>query len=277
MSIKRIDDAFVRCGERAALVPYITCGDPSAEATLAIMHEMVKSGVDVIELGVPFSDPMADGKVIQLATERAIANGMTLKGVIEVVRQFRLDDQETPVVFMGYANPIEAMGWENFTKSAADAGVDGVLVVDYPPEEFDQVAPYFEAADLAPIFLIAPTSTDERIKKVGEIAKGYVYYVSLKGVTGSGALDTDDVKRKVQNIKRFVDIPVGVGFGIQDVESACAIASVADAVVIGSKLITTMQAAIEGQAKERHTELAATSAGQWLAAIRQGLETVTKE
>lgn len=277
MAIKRIDDAFARCGNRAALIPFITCGDPTVEATLAIMHEMVKSGVDVIELGVPFSDPMADGKVIQLATERAIANGMTLKGVIEVVRRFREDNQETPVVFMGYANPIEAMGWENFTKSAAEAGVDGVLVVDYPPEEFEQVAPYFEAADLAPIFLIAPTSTDERIKKVGEIAKGYVYYVSLKGVTGSGALDTDDVKIKVQNIKRFVNIPVGVGFGIRDVESACAIASVADAVVIGSQLITTMQAAIEGQTEERHAELAAASAGQWLAAIRQGLETVTKE
>lgn len=277
MAIKRIDDAFARCGNRAALIPFITCGDPTVEATLAIMHEMVKSGVDVLELGVPFSDPMADGKVIQLATERAIANGMTLKGVIEVVRRFREDNQETPVVFMGYANPIEAMGWENFTKSAAEAGVDGVLVVDYPPEEFEQVAPYFEAADLAPIFLIAPTSTDERIKKVGEIAKGYVYYVSLKGVTGSGALDTDDVKIKVQNIKRFVNIPVGVGFGIRDVESACAIASVADAVVIGSQLITTMQAAIEGQTEERHAELAAASAGQWLAAIRQGLETVTKE
>lgn len=277
MSIKRIDDAFARAGKRAALVPYITCGDPSAEATLKIMHEMVKGGVDVIELGVPFSDPMADGKVIQLATERAIANGMTLSGVIEVVRKFRKDDQVTPVVFMGYANPIEAMGWEKFTKDAAEAGVDGALIVDYPPEEFDKVAPYFEAADLAPIFLIAPTSTDERIKKVGEIAKGYVYYVSLKGVTGSAALDTEDVKKKVQNIKRFVDIPVGVGFGIRDVESACAIASVADAVVIGSKLITVMQEAIEGQDEARHAELAGASAGEWLASIRKGLETVSKE
>ncbi len=277
MSIKRIDDAFARAGKRAALVPYITCGDPSAEATLKIMHEMVKGGVDVIELGVPFSDPMADGKVIQLATERAIANGMTLSGVIEVVRKFREDDQVTPVVFMGYANPIEAMGWEKFTKEAAEAGVDGALIVDYPPEEFDAVAPYFEAADLAPIFLIAPTSTDERIKKVGEIAKGYVYYVSLKGVTGSAALDTEDVKKKVQNIKRFVEIPVGVGFGIRDVESACAIASVADAVVIGSKLITVMQEAIEGQDETRHAELAGASAGEWLASIRKGLETVSKE
>ena len=277
MSIKRIDDAFTRSGKRAALVPYITCGDPSAEATVAIMHEMVKGGVDVIELGMPFSDPMADGKVIQLAAERALAKGMTLHGVLEVTRQFRQDDQLTPVVLMGYANPIEAMGWENFTQSASKAGVDGVLVVDYPPEEFDEVAAYYEAADLAPIFLIAPTSSDERIKKVGEIAKGYVYYVSLRGVTGSGALDINDVKEKVQNIKRFVDIPVGVGFGIQDVESACAIASVADAVVIGSKLISTMQSALVDQAEERHTELAASSAGEWLASIRQGLETVTKE
>lgn len=277
MSIKRIDEAFARCGERTALIPFITCGDPSAEATLAMMHAMVKSGVDVIELGVPFSDPMADGKVIQLATERAIANGMTLKGVIEVVRRFREDNQHTPIVFMGYANPIEAMGWEQFTQAAAEAGVDGVLIVDYPPEEFAEVAPYFEAAELAPIFLIAPTSTDERIKKVGEIAKGYVYYVSLKGVTGSGALDTDDVKIKVQNIKRFVNIPVGVGFGIQDVDSALAIAAVADAVVIGSKLITTVQDALAGQAEERHAELAAAAAGAWLADIRQGLDTFEKE
>lgn len=277
MSIKRIDEVFARCGERTALIPFITCGDPSAEATLAMMHAMVKSGVDVIELGVPFSDPMADGKVIQLATERAIANGMTLKGVIEVVRRFREDNQHTPIVFMGYANPIEAMGWEQFTQAAAEAGVDGVLIVDYPPEEFAEVAPYFEAAELAPIFLIAPTSTDERIKKVGEIAKGYVYYVSLKGVTGSGALDTDDVKIKVQNIKRFVNIPVGVGFGIQDVDSARAIAAVADAVVIGSKLITTVQAALAGQAEERHAELAAAAAGAWLADIRQGLDTFEKE
>ncbi|PMC18782.1 tryptophan synthase subunit alpha [Oligella urethralis] len=277
MSIKRIDEAFARCGERTALIPFITCGDPSAEATLAMMHAMVKSGVDVIELGVPFSDPMADGKVIQLATERAIANGMTLKGVIEVVRRFREDNQHTPIVFMGYANPIEAMGWEQFTQAAAEAGVDGVLIVDYPPEEFAEVAPYFEAAELAPIFLIAPTSTDERIKKVGEIAKGYVYYVSLKGVTGSGALDTDDVKIKVQNIKRFVNIPVGVGFGIQDVDSARAIAAVADAVVIGSKLITTVQDALAGQAEERHAELAAAAAGAWLADIRQGLDTFEKE
>lgn len=277
MSIKRIDDVFTRCNTRAALVPYITCGDPSAAATVAIMHEMVASGVDIIELGVPFSDPMADGKVIQLASERALAKGMTLNGVLEVVKQFRQENQETPVVLMGYANPIEAMGWEHFTQSASQAGVDGMLVVDFPPEEFDEVAAYFEAADLAPIFLIAPTSTDERIKKVGEIAKGYVYYVSLKGVTGSATLDTEDVKKKVQNIKRFVNIPVGVGFGIRDVESACAIASVADAVVIGSQLINTIQTAIEGHAEEQHDHVAASSAGEWLASIRQGLETVTKE
>ena len=277
MSIKRIDDAFARCEKRSALVPYITCGDPSATGTLEIMHAMVKGGVDIIELGMPFSDPMADGKVIQLAAERALAKGMTLNGVLDVVKQFRQDDQETPDVLMGYANPIEAMGWEIFTQSASQAGVDGVLVVDFPPEEFDDVSAYYEAADLAPIFLIAPTSTDERIKKVGEIAKGYVYYVSLKGVTGSAALDNEDDKEKVQNIKRFVNIPVGVGFGIQDVESARAIASVADAVVIGSKLINTMQSAIEGHAEEQHNQLAANSAGEWLASIRQGLETVTKE
>ncbi|NLJ51469.1 MAG: tryptophan synthase subunit alpha [Alcaligenaceae bacterium] len=277
MSIKRIDDAFARCGQRAALIPYVTSGDPSAASTVKIMHEMVKNGVDIIELGVPFSDPMADGKIIQLASERALIKGMSLQGVLDIVSRFRQDNQETPVVLMGYANPIEAMGWEAFTQAAAKAGVDGMLTVDYPPEEFDKVAAYYEAADLAPIFLIAPTSTDERIKKIGEIAKGYVYYVSLKGVTGSATLDTEDVKKKVQNIKRYVDLPIGVGFGIQDVESARAVASVADAVVIGSKLISEMQAAIEGLSEDRHDELAAKRAGEWLRDIRQGLETVTKE
>lgn len=279
MSIKRIDDAFKRsaAAQRAALVPYITCGDPSAEATVAIMHAMVQGGVDVIELGVPFSDPMADGKVVQLAAERALAKGMTVQGLFEVVSRFREDDQQTPIVLMGYANPIEAMGWEQFTQAAGAAGVDGILVVDYPPEAFDEVAPFYEAADIAPIFLIAPTTTDERIQTIAKVAQGYVYYVSLKGVTGSTTLDTEEVKRKVQNVKRFIDIPVGVGFGIKDVESACAIASVADAVVIGSQLITTMQEAITDQPLERQAELAASSAGAWLATIRQGLETVKKE
>lgn len=277
MSVQRIQQAFERCDQRAALIPYITCGDPNAEATLAIMHEMVAAGVDVIELGVPFSDPMADGKVVQQAAERALAGGMTLEALLEVVRQFRQQDEVTPVVLMGYTNPFEAMGWEHFSQEAAAAGVDGVLMVDYPPEEFAEIKAYFDAADLAPIFLIAPTSTDERIQAIAQVAKGYVYYVSLKGVTGSTHINTEEVQERVQHIKRFVSVPVGVGFGIRDVESAQAIASVADAVVIGSKLITTMQEAIAEQPKERHATVAAEAAGQWLGEIRRGLEQVAQQ
>ena len=175
MSVKRIDQAFAKAGQRAALIPYICTGDPNAETTLALMHELVKNGADVIELGVPFSDPMADGPVIQYASERALAGGMTLRKVLEIVAQFRADDQDTPVVLMGYANPIEAMGRAEFAKNAGAAGVDGVLVVDYPPEEFDDFGDMLKQADIAPIFLLAPTSTEERIKRIAEISRGYVY------------------------------------------------------------------------------------------------------
>lgn len=271
MSVKRIDQAFAKAGQRAALIPYICTGDPNAETTLALMHELVKNGADVIELGVPFSDPMADGPVIQYASERALAGGMTLRKVLEIVAQFRADDQDTPVVLMGYANPIEAMGRAEFAKNAGAAGVDGVLVVDYPPEEFDDFGDMLKQADIAPIFLLAPTSTEERIKRIAEIASGYVYYVSLRGVTGSSALNIEEVEQRVKAIKQFVKIPVGVGFGISDAESASRVGAVADAVVIGSKLIDTMQKALQGQVAAAPSEPVVKAAGEWIAGIAKAL------
>ncbi|MDO5680307.1 MAG: tryptophan synthase subunit alpha [Pelistega sp.] len=274
MSVKRIDQAFAKAGQRAALIPYICTGDPNAETTLALMHELVKNGADVIELGVPFSDPMADGPVIQYASERALAGGMTLRKVLEIVAQFRADDQDTPVVLMGYANPIEAMGRAEFARNAGAAGVDGVLVVDYPPEEFDDFGDMLKQADIAPIFLLAPTSTEERIKRIAEIASGYVYYVSLRGVTGSSALNIEEVEQRVKAIKQFVKIPVGVGFGISDAESASRVGAVADAVVIGSKLIDTMQKALQGQVAAAPSEPVVKAAGEWIAGIAKALAPV---
>ena len=274
MSVKRIDQAFAKAGQRAALIPYICTGDPNAETTLALMHELVKNGADVIELGVPFSDPMADGPVIQYASERALAGGMTLRKVLEIVAQFRADDQDTPVVLMGYANPIEAMGRAEFARNAGAAGVDGVLVVDYPPEEFDDFGDMLKQADIAPIFLLAPTSTEERIKRIAEIASGYVYYVSLRGVTGSSALNIEEVEQRVKAIKQFVKIPVGVGFGISDAESASRVGAVADAVVIGSKLIDTMQKALQGQVAAAPSEPVVKAAGEWIAGIAKALAQV---
>jgi tryptophan synthase alpha chain len=242
----RIAAAFARTaesGRAAALIPYIAAGDPSPGATVPLMHALVEAGADVIELGVPFSDPMADGPVIQRAADRAIAQGVGLARVLELVADFRQRDTATPVVLMGYANPIERMGQAEFASRAAEAGVDGVLVVDYPPEEVIEFAATLGEHGIAPIFLLAPTSTEERIKAVATVARGYVYYVSLKGVTGAGSLNTDDVADRVALIRRHVrDIPVGVGFGIRDAQSARRIAAVADAVVIGSRIIQEIEA-----------------------------------
>src|SRR5690606_28803916 len=213
-SNERLQAAFSRLAGRTALVPYITAGDPSVESMPELMHALVKAGSDIIELGVPFSDPMADGPVIQRAAERAIARGTGLRQVLEIVANFRRDDTTTPVVLMGYANPIERMGQKAFVDSAREAGVDGVLVVDYPPEEIGDFAALLDTARIDPIFLLAPTSTEKRMKAVGEVARGYVYYVSLKGITGAGNLDTDDVARRLEVIRRHVSLPVGVGFGI---------------------------------------------------------------
>jgi len=238
--IKATFDALEAQG-RKALIPYVTTGDPFADATVDIMQAMAAAGADVIELGVPFSDPMADGPVIQKAGERALARGIGMPQVLEQVRLFRRSNQTTPVVLMGYANPIERYGVDRFVEDARAAGVDGVLVVDYPPEECEAFAATLRANNLDPIFLLAPTSTEARMAHVGRIASGYVYYVSLKGVTGAGHLDTAAVAAMVPRIKQFVKLPVGVGFGIRDAKTAQAVAAVSDAVVIGSALVQLLE------------------------------------
>ncbi|WP_312430384.1 tryptophan synthase subunit alpha [Achromobacter sp.] len=277
----RIAAAFARTaesGRAAALIPYIAAGDPSPAATVPLMHALVDAGADVIELGVPFSDPMADGPVIQRAADRAIAQGVGLARVLELVADFRQQDTATPVVLMGYANPIERMGQAEFASRAAQAGVDGVLVVDYPPEEVIEFAATLGEHGIAPIFLLAPTSTEDRMKAVAAVARGYVYYVSLKGVTGAGSLNTNDVADRVAVIRRHVrDIPVGVGFGIRDAESAQRVARAADAVVIGSKLIETMEQAVANAPAAQQTDAAVAAASGWLRTIRQALDQVKRE
>lgn len=233
--------AALAAQNKKGLIPFITAGDPDPELTLPLMHALVEGGADIIELGVPFSDPMADGPVIQRASERALLKGVGLRDVLDLVKQFRSTNQTTPVVLMGYANPIERMGQEQFVQAASQAGVDGVLVVDYPPEECEYFAESMHKNGMDTIFLLAPTSTDERIAQVGKIATGYVYYVSLKGVTGSGALDLDAVAAMIPRIKKHVNVPVGVGFGIRDGATAKAVASVSDAVVIGSRIIQELE------------------------------------
>lgn len=245
--VTRLDKTFATLKEqgRKALIPYITCGDPYPEKTVELMLAMAEAGADVIELGVPFSDPMADGPVIQKAAERALAKGISLNRVLDDVKAFRAKNADTPVVLMGYANPIECYdlhhGAGSFVREAKACGVDGVLVVDYPPEECEEFAARLKAADLAPIFLLAPTSTEQRMADVGRVAAGYVYYVSLKGVTGAGHLDTAAVADMVPRIKAHVNVPVGVGFGIRDAETAKAVAAVSDAVVIGSRIVQLLE------------------------------------
>lgn len=275
-SNERLLATFERLAGRTALVPYITAGDPSLAATPALMHALVRAGADIIELGIPFSDPMADGPVIQRAAERAIARGTGLRQVLNMVAEFRREDDKTPVVFMGYANNIERMGQQQFVDEALKVGLDGILVVDYPPEEISEFAEMLGKARIDPIFLLAPTSTEARIQAVANVARGYVYYVSLKGVTGAGNLDTDDVARKLDVIRRHVKIPVGVGFGIRDPESAKRLSACADAVVIGSKIIETMEAAVqaaeaEGLSGQEADARAIEAAATWLAGIREVL------
>ncbi len=272
MASLRIDKAFAKVADRAALIPYICAGDPNAETTLAVMHALVANGADIIELGMPFSDPMADGPVIQYASERAIAAGMSLKKVLGIVEQFRQTNTDTPVVLMGYANPVEAMGREAFAEAAAAVGVDGVLIVDYPPEEYDNFGDQLKAKGIDPIFLLAPTSTDERIQQVAQVASGYLYYVSLRGVTGSASLNVAEVQERVKKIKQYVNIPVGVGFGISDADSAQKIGAVADAVVIGSKLVDTMHKALNDQKPTGLAPKVAQAAGDWISGIAQALK-----
>ena len=260
--------ATLQAEGRKALIPYVTAGFPYADVTPELMHAMVAAGSDIIELGVPFSDPMADGPVIQKAGEKALSFGIGMVQVLDMVRTFRQSDDTTPVVLMGYANPVEAYnlkhGADRFVADAAAAGVDGVLIVDYPPEECEQFAATLKAHGLDLIFLLAPTSTPERMDLVGRLASGYVYYVSLKGVTGAGNLDIAAVEAMLPRIRQHVSVPVGVGFGIRDADTARAISRVADAVVIGTKLIQL----IETQPRD----LVAPVAADFLAGVRQGLD-----
>jgi tryptophan synthase alpha chain len=268
--MNRIDTVFaaLKAQGRKALIPYVTAGDPFADATPAILHAMADAGADVIELGVPFSDPMADGPVIQKAAERALLKNIGLADVLDMVRVFREKNSTTPVVLMGYANPMERYdqrhGALRFVLDAKAAGVDGVLVVDYPPEECEEFAATLREHGMAPIFLLAPTSTEKRMQQVGRIASGYVYYVSLKGVTGAGHLDVAAVAAMIPRIKAHVQVPVGVGFGIRDAASARAVAAVSDAVVIGSALVQLL----ETQTRDN----VASAAGRFIADIRAALD-----
>jgi len=236
---------------RKALIPYITAGDPSPAMTVPLMQALVESGADILELGVPFSDPMADGPVIQRSGERALKHGVGLHHVLDMVRAFRHQNSQTPLVLMGYANPIEAMGVETFVRSASAAGVDGVIVVDYPPEECTPFADLCKKNGIDPVFLLAPTSTEQRIQEVARVGSGYLYYVSLRGVTGAGHLDLDDVAARIPKIRAATRLPIGVGFGIRDAESASKVARAADAVVIGSRIIQEIEAAGPEQAIAR--------------------------
>ena len=256
--------AALQTSGRKALIPYITAGDPYADATPDILLAMAEAGADVIEIGVPFSDPMADGPVIQQAGERALARGIGMRQVLQMVRSFRERDDSTPIVLMGYANPIERFGVDRFICEAKVAGVDGVLVVDYPPEECEAFVGGLRAQGMDLIFLLAPTSTDERMRLVGRIASGYVYYVSLKGVTGAGHLDTSAVAAMIPRIRKHVSVPVGVGFGIRDAATARAVAEVSDAVVIGTALVQLLA----GKSRDD----VAQAAGAFIGDIRAALD-----
>lgn len=227
---------------KTALIPFITAGDPNPGVTVDLMHALVQAGADLIELGVPFSDPMADGPVIQRASERALEHHVSLNDVLAMVKAFREQDADTPVVLMGYLNPIEVMGYEDFSKHAQAAGVDGALVVDIPPEEGHELLEALREHSLDQIYLLAPTSTPERIERICEVAGGFVYYVSVKGVTGASHLDLDAVQEKLSQIRAETDLPVGVGFGIKDAETAAAVSRLADAVVVGSALVSRVEA-----------------------------------
>ena len=253
---------------RKALIPFITAGDPNPDFTVPMMHAMVEAGVNVIELGVPFSDPMADGPVIQRASERALAHKMSLRKTLAIAAEFRKINQTTPVVLMGYLNPIEAMGYEAFANAAQTADIDGVLTVDLPPEEAEECTALLKARGIDPIFLLAPNSTDERIQKMDALGSGYIYYVSLKGVTGAGHLNTTDVANKLQQIKAHTTLPIGIGFGVKDALTAQTVAALGDGVVVGSALISKIEANLDNpeRAKQEICEL--------LSAMRLAMDSV---
>jgi tryptophan synthase alpha chain len=251
---------------RKALIPFVSAGDPRPDFTLPLMHAMVEAGADVIELGVPFSDPMADGPVIQRASERALEHKMSLRRTLAIAAEFRKTNQQTPVVLMGYVNPIEAMGYEDFANAAQRAEIDGVLTVDLPPEEADECVALLKARDIDPIFLLAPNSSDDRVRKMDAAGSGYIYYVSLKGVTGAGHLDVSDVETKLNQIRANTHLPVAIGFGVKDAQTAKTVANLGDGVVIGSALISKIEANLDDpeRAKKEIVEL--------LGAMRQAMD-----
>lgn len=264
--MSRIASAFQRLKSegRKALIPFVTAGDPTRAVNVPLMRSLAAAGADVIELGVPFSDPMADGPTIQRSSERALRNGMSLAGILDDVGAFRRADAQTPIVLMGYANPIEAFGIERFAESAAANGVDGVLVVDCPPEEAQPLARALEARAIDIIFLVAPTTTEARMREIASAARGYIYYVSLKGVTGATHLDVAEVRAKLAQLRRHTALPIGVGFGIRDGSTARAMAEIADAVVIGSALVECIERADAADV--------ARVAGEFLRAIRLAMD-----
>jgi tryptophan synthase alpha chain len=245
--MSRIQTTFdkLKQDKRKALIPFITAGDPSPQLTVPLMHGLVEAGADVLELGVPFSDPMADGPTIQRASERALKHGVSLRSVLGMVAEFRKQDAMTPVVLMGYGNPIEAMGWEAFAQRCAEVGVDGVLTVDFPPEESHEAFEHLQQHGIDPIFLLAPTTDDARIAKVAKLARGYVYYVSLKGVTGSGSIDLSAIEQKFPQLRKHIKLPIGVGFGIRDAATALAVAKLCDGVVVGSRIVQEIENSTE--------------------------------
>lgn len=251
---------------RKALIPFITAGDPNPSFTVPMMHAMVAAGVDIIELGVPFSDPMADGPVIQKASERALAHKMSLRRVLEMVADFRRTDTATPIVLMGYLNPIEAMGYEDFANAAQRVEVDGVLTVDLPPEEAEDCVRLLKEREIDTIFLLAPNSTEQRVRKMDTAGSGYIYYVSLKGVTGAGHLDTASVRERLAMIRAHTKLPIGVGFGVKDAETAKTIAGIGDGVVVGSALISKIEAHLDNPARAQDEIIAL------LQAMRQAMD-----
>jgi tryptophan synthase alpha chain len=269
--MSRIAATFERLKQqgRKALIPFITAGDPEPALAVPLMHALVAGGADVIELGVPFSDPMADGPVIQRSSERALKHGVSLKRVIGYVAEFRKKDTTTPVVLFGYANPIEAMGVEQFAEAAKAADADGVLVVDYPPEEAHKLVELLDARSLDTVFLLSPTTDEARLKRVAALGRGYLYYVSLRGVTGAAHIDLDDVASHIKRIRTHTRLPVGVGFGIRDPETAKRVATVADAVIIGSRLVQEIENSRPDQVVANVTA--------FLSGVRKAMDEVTRE
>lgn len=271
--MSRIASCFekLKAQGKTALIPYIAAGDPNLSITVPLMHRMVESGADLIELGVPFSDPSADGPTIQASMERALEQGITLLKVLDMVKQFREQDTDTPIILMGYLNPVEHMGYQAFANAAAAAGVDGVLTVDLPPEEADSFIKPMRDNQLDCIFLLAPTTVEERVKKIAEYGSGFLYYVSLKGVTGSNILNVEEVEQKLQTIRGITDLPLGVGFGIKDAVSASAVAEVADAVVVGSAIVKKVESNLGQEGQDVHIMQ---QIGETLAQMRAAMDAI---